>query len=320
MKNPMKKVNETKNHNYFNEVNVTESALETVFWGVRGTMPTPNLQMMKYGGETPCVEVMNRFGNQSLSLVFDAGSGIIKYGENAILRGQRVFHLFLTHMHYDHMIGLLKFFPLFRADCEIHIYGQAKSGMSLRQIFEKFFSAPFFPVEFSQLPCVSSLYFHEITGEDVVKLEKTEITVCELNHPQQAIAFRVWDMHKDQSVVYATDHEFGSQRDVVLEAFIKETDMFIFDTTFSENVYKNYKGWGHSTPHFGANIAEKAKVSSYFLFHHDPASQDKYLEEQILPEARKYFKNSFLCTQYQSVSVSALRNFLNESKKSVSHL
>lgn len=122
------------------------------FLGVRGTIPTPSKSHLKYGGNTSCVEVTSIYKNKAINILFDAGTGIINYGEEALERGIRVFHLFLTHMHYDHIIGLTRFTPLFREDCEIHIYGQSKSGRSLKKIIEDFFISPFFPIEFHELP------------------------------------------------------------------------------------------------------------------------------------------------------------------------
>ena len=298
----------------FNKVTNSTKDLFVTLWGVRGTIPSPDLDKLKYGGDTSCVEIQSFHKGKTISLIFDAGTGIIKYGENSLLKGQKVFHLFFSHMHYDHIIGLTRFLPLFRDDCEIHIYGQAKQGFSLQKIIENFFRSPFFPVEFDKLPCLKNLYFHEINLFKSLKVGSAQIDSLNLNHPQESIAYRIWDWEKKTSVVYATDHEHGTKKDKELEKFIFNTDLFIFDSTYSEDIYKNHKGWGHSTAKFGAEISARAKVLAYYIFHHDPSSTDDYLENQILPEAQKYFKNSYLSKQHQSLSVQEIRSLLLTQK------
>ncbi|KAB8030851.1 MBL fold metallo-hydrolase [Fluviispira multicolorata] len=280
------------------------------FWGVRGTIPIPDQNMLKYGGNTSCIEVLNISPTKHNSIIFDAGTGIIKCCENALLRGDRVFHLFFSHMHYDHIIGLTKFIPFFRKDCKIHIYGQAKISKSLKEIIQHFFISPFFPVEFYQLPSLNNIFFHELNGLNHIDIEGIRIDIQPLNHPQEALAYRIWSEDKKTSIVYATDHEHGSNLDIELEKFIKGTDIFIYDSTFSENNYKNHIGWGHSTAKEGATLAKSADVKSYIIFHHDPSSTDIFLEEKILCEAKKIFEQSFLATEYQTINVSELHTLL----------
>ena len=42
-------------------------------WGVRGSTPTPQIENLKFGGNTSCVEIRN---GENECVVFDAGSGI----------------------------------------------------------------------------------------------------------------------------------------------------------------------------------------------------------------------------------------------------
>lgn len=298
-----KTVNKT---DIFNKSEISSIEQFVTFWGCRGTIPVTDLNKLKYGGNTSCVEVTSLTSNKKKSIILDAGTGIIKCSENALLRGDKEFHIFLTHMHYDHMIGLTKFIPFFRKDCEIHIYGQAKFGKTLKEIFQCFFSAPFFPVEFYQLPSIQSLFFHELNGKSEIEVQHAKIEILPLNHPQESLAYRVWNTNHKTSVVYATDHEHGSPKDRDLEKFIQGTDLFIYDSTYSDSSYKNYIGWGHSTAQAGAGLAKKGNVKSYAIFHHDPSSTDEYLEAKILSEARNVFDNSFLAKEYQTINVSEL--------------
>ena len=297
-------------------ISCTKSLIQSeqfvTFWGTRGTIPTPNEDMLKYGGNTPCVEVFSNSNTKRTSIILDAGTGIIKCCENAVLRGDRSFHLLLTHMHYDHIIGLTKFIPFFRKDCKIHVYGQAKIGCTLKEIIQKFFSSPFFPIEFHQLPAVENIEFHELNSKSEFFIEDVLVEFLPLNHPQEAVAYKIWSEDKISSVVYATDHEHGTQKDNELEKFIKNSDLFIYDSTFSDSNYKNFIGWGHSTAKQGAIFAQKTGVKFYAIFHHDPSSTDDFLESKILIEARSFFKNSFLAAEHQTLNISELKVLLTE--------
>ena len=273
------------------------------FWGVRGTLPTPRPQFLKYGGHTSCVEVCLTHGKSQSSIVLDAGSGIVAYGDQALRRGQRQFHLLLSHMHYDHVIGLTRFGPLFRSDCEVTVYGLRKGGKSLQEMFEQFFSFPFFPIEFKNLPGLKNLHFHEVNGADELTIAGMPVQMQVLNHPQDAVAYRAWNQAKTTSVVYATDHEHGTELDFDLEKFAKNASLMLYDSTFSNVDYPNYKGWGHSTALAGAQIAKNANVGAYGLFHHDPDASDAHLDKVLLPEAQRIYPRSFLCAENTQVSL-----------------
>lgn len=292
-----------------------DSQQAVTFWGVRGTLPTPGTSTLKYGGNTSCVEVSYRDGpgNAKLSLILDAGTGIAKFGDYALQRGDREFHVLLSHMHYDHIIGLTRFAPLFRADCKVRIYGQAKGGKSLKEIFKTFFSFPFFPLEFDMLPCRRDLKFFEINDLEEFQIGEIKVGVQGLNHPQQAVAFRVFGRKDQTSVVYATDHEHGTDTDAALTQFASGASLLLYDTTYSELAYPNHIGWGHSTARHGALIARDAEVGAFGLFHHDPFATDEQLEQALLPEARKVFERSFLCAENQTLVLSTVANMFERA-------
>jgi phosphoribosyl 1,2-cyclic phosphodiesterase len=290
---------------------------KVTFWGVRGTLPTPGTETLHYGGNTSCVEVINTdlFREKSTSLVLDAGTGLANYGDSAIQRGQRSFHILLSHMHYDHMIGFLRFKPFFRPDCTITIYGQSKLGLTLQQIFERFFDQPFFPLGFHDLAASKNTTFVDIGTTGEFTIEGTRVQVHELNHPQEAVAYRVWSQDSTTSVVYATDHEHGTDKDEKLISFCSGASLFLYDSTYAEAGFQRYVGWGHSTPAFGARIASEAGVSAYGLFHHDPESSDADLESYLLPEAKRIFKHSFLTVENQTICISDLPSILRKPNK-----
>lgn len=276
------------------------------FWGVRGTMPTPGVEFARYGGHTSCVEIRTP-GSRPSSIVCDAGSGLSHFGEAALRRGERTFHILLSHMHYDHMLGFQKFGPLFRTDTEIHIYGLAKGGFSLRELFARYFAFPFFPIEFKDLASLPHLHFHELNPAAGVTIAGCRVEVGALNHPQQALGFRVWSQDGSTSVVYATDHEHGTSVDETLVAFSKDATLFLYDSTFSQEAYPRHVGWGHSTAFMGAKLAALAGVRAFGLFHHDPDARDELLERTLLPEAQKIYAPSFLTREGETLHLPTLR-------------
>lgn len=288
---------------------IEPNTLAVRFWGVRGTLPSPGADFIEFGGHTSCVEVMSSAegsGDAYTSLVLDAGTGIVGYGESALARGQDEFHILLSHYHYDHIIGLTRFAPLFRPNVAIHFYGHAKGGLDLPDIIERIFSFPFFPLEYRNLPSKNNLHFHTVVPGSPFSVGPMIVIAHELHHPQQAFAYRVWDNDLQSSLVYATDHEHGTDSDLSLAAFSRNADLFLFDTTYTSDVYDSGRqGWGHSTARRGAEIAEMAQVKQFGLFHHDPDSTDAMLKSSLLVEGQKYFPASFLCKEGQTVTLKA---------------
>ena len=311
-------------------------------WGCRGTLPAVGIEFAKYGGQTSCVEIRNvqrgsasedssnssgpssspsamigpqaratgpSDGSQVLSsIICDAGTGIVRMGEVALKRGQKTFHLLLSHMHYDHIMGLTRFAPMFCSDTQIHIYGLAKDGQSLRDIIGRFFCSPFFPIELSSLPCFPRLHFHELNGLDGVLVNGSKVQIQHLNHPQKALGFRIHSPDGASSVSYITDHEHGTHIDDSLIQFIHGTDLFLFDTTYDQETYlEKHVGWGHSSAAKGAQFAREGRVGSYGLFHHDPEGSDSHLEQVVLAEAKKTFPASFLCKEGETLHIPSLR-------------
>jgi phosphoribosyl 1,2-cyclic phosphodiesterase len=276
------------------------------FWGVRGTLPTPGANTLRYGGNTSCLEVHVEAGGETANVILDAGSGIAGLGDHAVAKGQREFHILLSHVHYDHIIGLTRFLPLFRKDCRVHFYGRGNSGKGLHDILQSFFTHPFFPVEFDRLGANPNLTFHTLDPHEEINLGPVRIRCQDLNHPQGAVGFRIETKLGKSSLVYATDHEHGTPLDNKLASFAHETTLFLYDSTYHNENYRFFKGFGHSTAHVGASLAAKAKVGAYGLFHHDSQMSDDALEKISLPEAMAQFPNSFLCREGMTIDLEML--------------
>ena len=118
-------------------------------WGTRGSVPSPGPETIRYGGNTSCVQVTLSDGTM---LALDAGTGIRSLGLTLAQEPARL-HILLTHLHLDHIQGLVFFAPAFRPQTEIVIWGPASPEASLRDRIARYISAPLSPVEVRELPC-----------------------------------------------------------------------------------------------------------------------------------------------------------------------
>lgn len=238
------------------------------FWGVRGSVPTPGLPTAKVGGNTACVELA--FGRTRI--VFDAGTGMRPFGASLVGDGAVEVTLLLSHYHWDHMLGLPFFAPLFAPTTTLHIYGEAKENGGPKEALMRQFASPHFPVDFAMLP--STLDFHPVHDGDAFKVAGAKVKVGRLNHPQDAIGYRV--TVGGSSVVYASDHEHDGKGDKGLVKFCKDADVLIYDAMFTDESYEGgKKGWGHSTWQEAVRVAREAGVKTLVLFHHDPVHDDR---------------------------------------------
>ena len=124
-------------------------------WGARGSVPAPGPEMNRYGGNTSCVELQLSDGS---TLIIDAGTGIRSLGVGIAKRLPKI-NILLTHLHLDHIQGLMFFAPCFRSETEITIWGPSSPEASLEERISRYISAPLSPVEVRELPC--EVNFHD---------------------------------------------------------------------------------------------------------------------------------------------------------------
>jgi phosphoribosyl 1,2-cyclic phosphodiesterase len=261
--------------------------LSLKFWGVRGSCATPGADFIRYGGNTPCIEV--RAGGSTL--ILDAGTGIRKLGQSLMAKGKVDVTLLLSHVHWDHIQGLPFFAPLYVPGTRIHVVGGA-NPMPLRDCLHRQMSAPNFPVDLRDVG--ANLTFFELRDRQRTVLGDAEITAVRANHPDGVYAYRI--EHKGRSVVYATDTEHYSCVDKRLLTLCQDADVLIYDTQYLPEEYSGERGmsrigWGHSTFEAAAALAKAANVRELVLFHHDPDRTDEQVS-LIEQRAKQLFANS----------------------------
>jgi phosphoribosyl 1,2-cyclic phosphodiesterase len=290
------------------------------FWGVRGSLPTPltateitekltqvllrareqdlsdpravsdyvaSLPLIMrgtIGGNTPCVEIQS--GEQQI--IFDAGSGLRPLGEEMMAgpcgRGEGSIHLFLSHLHWDHIQGLPYFSPAYVAGNRITVYC-AHRGFE-RQIIQQQ-ASPHFPIPLDKMG--ATFHFVPLHESSTVPVGNCTVRLLKQRHPGVSYTFCIDDGHA--SAVYATDAEYQELDEAHVQRyrdFFKNADALIFDAQYSlQEALFEKDGWGHSTAFIGIDLAAQAGVKRLILFHHEPAYNDQALAA-LLETARLY--------------------------------
>ena len=275
------------------------------FWGVRGSTPTVDPATWRYGGNTPCLELIAPDGTQ---FILDCGTGLRMLGSRwAAPNGGKApeTQILVTHYHWDHIQGIPFFSPLYAENNEFHFYSFRSKYLgrdSLKQVFEAQMALPYFPVDMSAMNAKRK--FREVDGGDTFKVGENKITARWLNHPQGCLGFRVET--PAGTVAYATDNEPGDAKlDESLRELAAGADIFINDAQFTpEQLETTRKGWGHSTWQEGVKVARHAAAKTLVLFHHDPDSTDRMVDS-ILRQAREEFDSVFAASEGMVITLGA---------------
>jgi phosphoribosyl 1,2-cyclic phosphodiesterase len=241
-------------------------------WGARGSVPAPGPKMNRYGGNTSSVQLTLSGGEE---LILDAGTGIRTLGLG--LAAAARINILLTHLHLDHIQGLMFFPPCFRADAEITIWGPASPEASLEDRVARYISAPLSPVEVRELPCDVS--FRD-TDPSEWQIGSATIRAEAVSHRGPTLGFRIADA--DTTVCYIPDHEpaLGAPLASLAPEWIsgydlaRDADLLIHDCQYTEHV-----GWGHSAITDTLTFAKRVGARRVLLFHHDPLHSDDFLDE-----------------------------------------
>ena len=274
---------------------MTEKATTLGFWGVRGSTPTVDRANGRYGGNTPCLELVAPCGTR---FILDCGTGLRGLGNKRAGEGKPLdAHIFVTHYHWDHIQGIPFFAPLYAPQHTLHFYSFRSEHLgqhTLKRVLEAQMATPYFPVDVSAMKATRN--YTEVNGGDSLTINGTRVTARWLNHPQGCLGFRFET--SAGIVAYATDNEPGhAEYEKNLRELAQNADIFVNDAQYTpEQLAGHRKGWGHSSWREGVNIAKEVGAKNVVLFHHDPESTDSILDAR-LRDARAEFDRVWMAAE-----------------------
>ena len=246
-------------------------------WGCRGSVAAPGSDTVKYGGNTSCVEVMLE---DEVALVLDAGTGIRALGLDLVRRGVQQIHIFLTHLHLDHLEGLRFFAPLWDEKVTLDVWGPRSPVLSLRERILRAFSPPLFPLDFGDVP--ARVAFHDLPAEPW-RTGGVSLFADLVLHPGPTVGFRVETGRA--SLAYLPDHEpalAGIEKRsadwISGGALAAGADVVLHDAQYLDEEYEAKIGWGHSSVDDAVAFCRAVDARRLVLFHHEPERSDSALE------------------------------------------
>jgi phosphoribosyl 1,2-cyclic phosphodiesterase len=267
--------------------------LSVRFWGVRGSIPSPGPDTVIYGGNTACLEIRV----DERLFIIDLGTGIRPLGDWLMANDFKKFgkisaDIFITHTHWDHIMGFPMFTPIYIPGTELRITGPVSfNNDSLKEIIEDQLSYRYWPVTAGEL--AARLEYNQIKETTLDLGGGLTVTSKFLNHPILCLGYRF--NYKGKSIVVIFDHEpfhnlFASkdvdeqtkkegeiaaaEENEKIRQFAKNADIVIHDAQYSETEYAKHVGWGHANFGHAMDTITGADVKKLVLFHHDPVRTD----------------------------------------------
>jgi len=244
-------------------------------WGARGSIPVSGEQYLKYGGDTTCMEI--RTINDEIIIV-DAGTGIRRLGNKLIKEKSSKYNMLFTHAHWDHLMGFPFFKPIFSSKTRMNIIRCPHPGKYAEEMMTRVMSPPNFPIKYED---IKALITYEKGCPNGFFIDTLKIDPINLSHPNSGCGYKFTE--NDKTFVFLTDnelghiHPWGKTLDEYVQ-FSKNADLLIHDCEYSDEDYKKRKEWGHSSVSQAAELAKKACVKKFGLFHHNQDKSDDDVE------------------------------------------
>jgi phosphoribosyl 1,2-cyclic phosphodiesterase len=245
----------------------------------------PRHRLGGYGGNTPCIEIKSKSGQQ---VILDGGSGIRTLGYEMLGgpcgKGQGELHIFFTHFHWDHLIGLPFFTPIFIPGNKIHVYAVQHD---LQDVFKAVFKKPYFPVALEHL--ASKIQYHALEPRKPFQVGDITLTPYQLDHPDPCWGFRVESGGRVYSHCVDTECTRVSRDQLGPDLPLYQgADVMVFDAqyTLMETIEK--VNWGHAAASLGLDIAMREGIKRVYFMHHDPASTNEKIAAAEA-QARRYY-------------------------------
>ncbi|MFZ4403827.1 MAG: MBL fold metallo-hydrolase [Pseudobdellovibrionaceae bacterium] len=283
-------------------------SLKVKYWGVRGSLPTapspqewvqhilklnegcesiadlrsalesmPVVSVGGYGTATTCVEVQS----SKQRIIIDGGSGLRALSEQIMSckvgSDKGPFHIFMTHFHWDHIIGLPFFTPHFIPGAQIHYYAVQKN---IEEAIKGVFKKPYFPVPFGALS--SKVHFHVLQPRKAIQINDLTITPYQLDHPDECWGFKIQNDGKTYAHCVDTEGTRFTREDLQQDLpLYQNVDLMYFDAQYTFPELAEKANWGHSASQIGLDIAFREGIKKVLFAHHDPGASLHQIENLI---------------------------------------
>jgi phosphoribosyl 1,2-cyclic phosphodiesterase len=255
--------------------------VKITYFGVRGSCPCSSDRQHRYGGNTSCI-LVDVDGEPPL--ILDLGTGLRALGDHLNVGLQESglplrASALLTHLHFDHMLGLPFFAPMRDPGAILDVYGPSQADSSLQDTFEAIVQPPFFPIHFADFR--GETRFHDL-DDSGIGLGAIKVTARSVPHIGHTLGYRI--EANGSSLVYIPDHQAPLDRWSVPQGVLElcdGADMVVHDAQYTEEEYASLSDWGHSTPTYALHVASEAGARRLTLFHHDPSHTDREIDKML---------------------------------------
>lgn len=258
--------------------------IQVRFWGTRGSIASPGRATRRYGGNTPCVQLVGYQSDKpgattrpnNPHVILDGGTGLVSL-QNVLMsgpwgRGQGQLHFLLSHYHWDHLSGIPFFGPMFVKGNRVVFCGT--SAEDVRFSIERLFTSVYSPLDGTE-NVAADLEYRRVEP-DGMALAGFHVQAAENVHPGGALSFRI--QYGPHVVVYTSDHAAGDPMvDDALVDLARGAHLWILNAMFTPEE-EQFKGWGQSSHVDAVRLALEARVETVALFHHNPWNDDKKLD------------------------------------------
>lgn len=254
-------------------------------WGTRGSNPVAGAEYVRFGGNTPCLEIRN--GDDLV--IIDAGSGIRALGQILPDHPGKEMHILLSHTHWDHLLGFPFFYPIYQSDREIHIWSPVGFEKNTKELFSDMLAHAYFPVSLDDIQ--SSIFFHDLRDRQNLSFGSIKISTCYAFHPGPTLCFKI--TVKNKTIGYVTDNEFlmgchlppkqSEKKESLFTpyqsflSFLSDCDLLIHEAQYRNEEYVDRVGWGHSSLANASVLVKKIGIKRWIVTHHDPRHTDEHL-------------------------------------------
>lgn len=237
-----------------------------------------------FGGNTTCTEVSS---GQS-AVYIDMGSGLREAGTHAMQQGIKEFHILMTHMHWDHVMGMPFFIPVHVPGHKIHIHHVHKNAPEYIKIN---FNGVNFPLTWDQLR--GQVEFHQLKLYQKFSLGDLSIVPFVLDHPGGSFGYRIEAMGKSFVVGVDSEYKRLTREELGKDLpFYQNLDVLLFDAQYEMSELATRFDWGHCSPNIGVDLALREKIKTLVFTHHDPWSSEDKLR-RMFANANNYLKSQF---------------------------